>query len=454
MFINRYEELNKLKELYNSDKFEFAVIYGRRRVGKSSLVIESIKDIPNSLYFLAVEQSSFHNISQLKNEIFRISGNDHILSLKDDWELIFKEIMNEFQVIIIDEFPYLIESDTMIKSIFQRIIDLHLSNSTCTLILMGSSIKMMENEVLGAKSPLYGRRTAQIKLNPLDFIYLKEFLPNYELKDLIRVFGVTGGIPYYLEQLDSTISFWENIDQKFLNHHSVLFAEGEFLLKQEFTQVKTYNGILQQIASGQTDIGKIKNKIKKSGDISSYLNNLSAIGLIERRLPLNEDIIKSRRGKYYLKDNFLKFWFNYIFQNKQGIIMKLPIINNIKSSFNSYMGSIFELFVKEILIYGILNNKIKFPFTIVKLESWWYKDIEIDLIGWNTGNYLFIEIKWQNLKEIDVKNIINKLIAKSNKSNFKGNFSYMIVAKNIEKIESIHIQNVNLLDLSVIEKWL
>ncbi len=453
MFVNRIRELNALKKRYQSNKFEFIVIYGRRRIGKSSLILESIKGLDDSIYFQCNELNESLNIIKFKETISKQLDNTEIFDLIDDWEVIFRMVIKHFRVIIIDEFPYLIESNRAIKSIFQRIIDQQLIKTQCTLVLMGSSIKMMESDILGVNSPLYGRRTAQMKLDELDFVHIKKFLPNYCLEDLIRIYGVTGGVPYYLEQMDPTISFWENIENNFLNTHSVLFAEGEILLKQEFKQISTYMGILLQIASGVTDISNIKNKLKQSGDISSYLSNLKMIELIERRLPLNEDKIKSRRGRYYIKDNFLKFWFQFIFQNRQNIFTGLSVIDIIKSSFAQYMGYIFEKFINKILIYGIVNGKINLPFKLSKLESWWYKDMEFDLIGWNTDYYLFIEIKWQKLSLIDVRRIVNKLIQKSNTTKFSGEFSYMIAARKIEGINEIEMENVQLIDLSVIEKW-
>ncbi len=434
MFINRKEELDYLNSCYTSDKFEFVILYGRRRVGKSRLVLESIRN-ERSVYFLATETEELPTFSHLKETISYQTKDEKIMHIKDDWEAIIKHLIDiEVNVVVIDEFPYLISANKTIKSIFQRIIDLHLSKTSMTLILMGSSISIMEDEVLSTKSPLYGRRTGQIKLLPLKFRYLQEMFPDYSLDDLVRVYASVGGIPYYLLQFNPKVQFWDNI-QHILNPRNILFEEVKIFLLQELRKISTYSAIIQHIATGSTKVGEIKSKMQIKSDITPYLNTLQRLEIIEKKVPVSENALKSRNGRYFLKDEYFVFWYMFISKYKEQIIMGADIIQKVKVEFPRYVGPIFEKIVKQLLEEAIFTNKLKFSFDIVKIDRWWYKDTEIDLIGINSDNILFVEIKWQDLSIIDIKRIYSALRDKTKKTQFQGKFYYLIIARSIEEYD-------------------
>ena len=200
-FVGRKKELEILKQRIESKKSELFVLYGRRRIGKTTLCLELLKTY-KGVYFLSSKDKESYNIQNFKQILAEKLEDSIILSLKDTWEDIFTYLSKKDEkiVIIIDEFPYLIEENKALTSIFQRIWDLILSKSKIKLILTGSSISMIENEILSAKSPLYGRRTGQLKLEKLKFKDLKEFFPKYRFDSLLKVYATLDSIPFYLEQ--------------------------------------------------------------------------------------------------------------------------------------------------------------------------------------------------------------------------------------------------------------
>lgn len=430
MFIDREVELGVLNQALNSNSFQFIVIYGRRRVGKTALIREAIQSKENALYFQATEQDEKINIQNFKQQVSQTLEDNLILGLQDDWGVLLTYLIDKIEILAIDEFPYLAASNPAIKSIFQKFIDAH-ENRSFKLILCGSSIGMMEDQILGAKSPLYGRRTMQIKLKPLDFIHLKSFFPNYSWQQLIAVFGSVGGIPYYLLQFKPEKTFWENVASNMLSPFSVLFDEGSFLLKEEFSQISTYSSILFQIANGKTKVNKIKSNLSIKGEIAPYLHSLERIDLIERRVPFGEDKSKSRRGRYYLKDHYLQFWYKFVYSQRDMINFENTelMIARIKEKYNSYLGLIYEVVVKQLLQKMIISRRIVLPFYPISLSNWWYKDREIDLVGQTDENYLFVEIKWSKISKIEVKREIFRLKEKVKKTHFSGNFYYLLVVK-------------------------
>ena len=240
-FVDREKEINLLEKEYREKRPSFFILYGRRRVGKTELLIKFIKNKPG-IYFLSTTEGDFHNIKAFQEKLSETMGSyiKHI-NIKD-WYALFKILTENLKfktitktkkfVIVIDEFSYLIHSNPNIPSIFQKIWDEILSKENVMLILCGSSIGIMENEVLGYRSPLYGRRTSQLELQPLEFKYLKEFFPTYSAEDLIKVWFVVGGIPEYLLKLNPKLSFWDNIKENVLYKGSYLYKECEFLFAQ------------------------------------------------------------------------------------------------------------------------------------------------------------------------------------------------------------------------------
>ncbi|AEF96804.1 ATP-binding protein [Methanotorris igneus] len=403
MFINREEELKALSEKLNSNTFEFVVIYGRRRIGKTKLALKSVEN-KEHIYYLAVEGDNLKHFKRYASKVVPT-----IEYAREDWEAYFNFLKDK--IIIIDEFPNLIKENPNILSLFQRIVDVHLKDTKTKLIILGSSISMMGEKVLSYKSPLYGRKTGVLKIKPLKFKHLKEFFPNATWKELVEIYGFADGIPYYLEKIK--LPFWDYLEEEIKRVDSFLKYEVDFLMKYEFEEPTTYKKILEAISFGNHSLGEIKNYLGiKHSDITPYLKNLIETEFIEREIPITESP-KTKRGRYYIKDNFIAFYFRYIFPNLSAIEEGIFEIGEIKNDYNQYLGFVFEKVAKEFLIELNKNNKL--PFKFLNIGRWWKKGEEVDLIALNKNEkrVLFVEVKWKNLKGKDVKKILNDLKRKS-----------------------------------------
>ncbi|KAA0257653.1 ATP-binding protein [Deferribacter autotrophicus] len=420
MFIGRDYELKKLNELYSEDKFHFVVIYGRRRVGKTALLSEFCKRKP-SLFFVAEEYSdeiALKNFSRTIFAHFNLKG----LGSFDSWENAFlflgERAKENRLVVVIDEFQYLVNSNRNIPSTLQKLIDHLLKNTKLFLIVCGSYVSFMEREILGYKSPLYGRRTAQMEIIPFRFFESTQFFPKISIEEQVYIFSVFGGTPQYLVTFDPEIDLYENIKTKILDKSSYLFEEPKFLLKQELREPSIYNSILESIASGCTKLNEIATKIGiETSKTAKYLKTLIELRIVEQLKP--EKIGKSSRSSIYrIKDNFFRFWYRFVFENKGLIEQDMPqyvVENKIKPYMNSYVGLIFEEIAVEYL--KILNKQRKLPFIFDRIGKWWgnnpvkKREEEIDIVAYDEENLLVGECKWQN-KKVDLP-VLNQLIEKS-----------------------------------------
>ncbi len=350
--VDRERELQALKKRLSSNDLELMIIYGRRRIGKTFLILNAVNGY-DFIYYLATEKNNLRKFKELTE-----SKYEDIKYVKEDWEAIFHYLRDK--IIIIDEFPYMIKEDESILSTFQKIVDETLKGSKTKLILLGSSISMME-DAISYKSPLYGRRTASIELKELKFKDLKGF--NFSLIDAIHVYGFAGGVPFYLTKAKTPFLKWINAELKEVD--SLIKDEIDFMLRYEFSEIGTYKEILHAISSGKNTLGEIKDFVRISGDVSSYLNKLEKIGIIGKEFPY-----KMKKGaRYYIKDNFTLFWFTFIYPNLS--LIEEGIYEIKEDEYNVYLGRIFEKIARE-----YVKDVYK-----VKIESLWYKDVEIDIYG-------------------------------------------------------------------------
>ena len=454
LFVNRQQELQFLEEHYKTKAAELVVIYGRRRVGKTEFTIQFSKNKPH-IYFLADQRPETELIQELKQQMSLYLQNESFAKLAiQDWIELFNEFTkwnkNIHVVIIIDEFPALIETNHAAPSIFQKIWDQNLKNTPTMLILLGSSIAMMETEVLNYKSPLYGRRTAQWKLEPLKIHHLKPFFPHYNLETLIHVYACLGGVPAYVQKFNPQNSFWQNVQQKILTKGEFLYEEAEFLLREELREPRNYNIILKAIAQEAQTYGEILNKtsIDKSM-LSKYASVLDDLGFIKRTHPIGTTP-KPRKSQYTIADNYLNFWFKYVFPNKTELEAgnSENVLNKIKQDYNTYLGHVFEQVATELLTEMKTNHKL--PFTFTSMGKWWFKNNEIDLIALDEEKQTatFIETKWSNLNKKDCQRILQNLKAKA--QHFKWDRkteNYAIIAKKINEKEELKKQAHLIFDL-------
>ena len=422
MFIGRSAELKKLNEMYKSDKFECAVIFGRRRVGKTTLIKEFIKD-KNAIYFVAREADGAHNLTGFSNDVYSVTAKELARnSFFSDWEkafdYIYKIAKDNRIILAIDEFPYLAGEYRPISSILQAHIDSQLKDSKLFLILCGSSMSFMEKQVLAYKSPLYGRRTAQFKIVPFSFFESLPFFEAFDKTDKAILYGITGGVPEYLTKISLSKSVADNITDLFLTTSGHLYEEPSNLLKQELREPATYNGIIEAIAGGATRLNEIATKCGiESNKCAKYLGSLISLGIVKKEFPITE--ISSKKSIYLLDDMMFRFWYRFVFPNMSGIesglgraIHDFDVLENLPA----YMGLVYEEICKQYLMEEAKKNAL--PFFTAKAGRWWgnnpkeKRQEEIDIVAYRKESALFCECKWTNAP-MDI-NVLNDLEAKSN----------------------------------------
>ena len=409
-FIDREAELEFLEKKFNSSGAQFVVIYGRRRVGKTELIKQFCKE-KNSLYFLADKRGTLLNV-----ERFAQKAADQLSDVVpkaenfyDFFRYLIQRAASERVVIVIDEFSYLMERDNTISSVFQVIWDEYLKDENVMLILCGSSVSMMVEGVLSQKAPLYGRRTGQWKLDPLKIHNAWEFHRDIGAERAVEFYSVTGGVPLYILEFDAEKDVFENIREHILTKGEFLYDEAETLLKEELRTYYLYLSIFEAIAMGKTRIVEIADYSKiAQKDLPKYLTTLMKLELVGKEHPVTEKE-QSKKTRYFVKDNFFRFYFKYIHPNKTEIESGNPdkVISVIKRDFGSYVGKSFENIVYESLVR--LNSLGRLPFGFTRIGRMWGKipgkpkgenTYEIDLVALNdaTKEILFAECKWTNRK--------------------------------------------------------
>ncbi len=407
MFIGREKELNALEKLYVSNKFEFVVIYGRRRVGKTALINKFLDD-KKAIYFMGVESNTKQNLENFSKSIIEydsgIETETSFLSFQAALEYVFKLSQKERLILTIDEFPYVARSSKSLSSTLQLLIDKYKDSSKLMLILCGSSISYMEDHVLAYKAPLYGRRTAQMKIMPFDFEETCHYFKKFSNEEKALIYGIVGGTPQYLMQMDDTLSVEDNIKNTFLNPISFLYEEPINLLKQEVREPAIYTAIITAIAKGASRMSEISNQINENTNVcSAYIKTLMNLGIIQKETPYGEKA--SHKAIYSIEDNMFRFWYRFVLENNSIIARGATdlVYKRIEPKLSDYMGKIFEDICKQYLWKQLLTNKCPVEFT--SLGRWWGNDpiekcqTEIDIMGEQDKNTaLFAECKWTNEK--------------------------------------------------------
>ena len=402
-FVNRKSELLYLEKEYQHPGCNFVVIYGRRRVGKTRLIKEFVQGKPH-IYFLCDREIEINLLRRMKTSI-ALFLNDEVLEKMEvkDWDGIFLYLLDRADasqkiVIIIDEFQYLAKANPAIPSIFQRLWDEKLQHKNIFLILCGSLIHRMYNTTLSYKSPLYGRRTGQMKLNPIGFYDFQNFFPDLSFAQLVEYYAVAGGVPKYIEIFDPDKSIFENIEVSILNKNEYLYHEPRFILNEEVTEATNYFSILQTIAHGEHKIGNIAARLNISAsNLTKYIEILIELDILERQVPVTEKFPnKSKKGLYFIKDNFFRFWCSYIFPFQSQLEMENIgyVLEKVQNSFSMFVAPIFESVSAELVAHWNASGLL--PAHFQRWGRWWDRDSEIDVIALNeeTKEILFCECKW------------------------------------------------------------
>lgn len=396
-FINRKKEMAFLEEKWREPKAQLIVLWGKRRVGKTELVKQFVKGKPH-VYFLSESVNEIEQLRRFSNAV-GIHFNESLLQTRGfaDWEEGFRYVRDKKQrcVFAIDEFPYLIESNRAIPSIFQKGWDEYLSKSHVFLILLGSSISMMETEVLGYRAPLYGRRTGQWRVDPITFEQAGSFRKGKPFEDRLMHYAVAGGIPAYWLQFSKGKDFFKNLKDHVLKKGEMLYEEVELILKEELREPRYYFALLQAISQGKRKLSEIVNATGIIQPMANkYLGVLSDLKIVERELPVTEEKpLKSKKGLYRISDEFFQFWFRFVFPRRGELEMERidEVLSDIKKGMSQHLSSVYEKVAVELLWK---NMDMFFPFTAV--GRWWERNEEIDAIGINPdlNSILFCEVKW------------------------------------------------------------
>ena len=420
MFIGRERELASLTQLYNSDKFEFVVLYGRRRVGKTALINHFI-DGKKAIYFMGVESNAKQNLENFSKSIIEyasgIEAETSFASFQAALETVFRLSENERIILAIDEYPYVARASKSLASTLQLLIDKYKDRSKLMLILCGSSMSYMEDHVLAYKAPLYGRRTAQIKLQPFDFEETCRYFGSFSTEEKALAYGIVGGTPQYLLQMNDRISIEENVKNTYLNPTSSLYEEPTNLLKQEVREPAIYTAIITAIATGASRMSEISGKVGEDTNVcSTYLKNLVALGIVQKETPYGEKA--SKKSIYSIDDNMFRFWYRFVPENASMIARGAAdlVYKRIEPHLPEYMGKVFEEICKQYLWKLLLSGKSPVEFT--SLGRWWGNDpvhkcqAEIDIMGeQDKDTAIFAECKW-TAEKVDLT-ILETLIVRS-----------------------------------------
>ena len=431
MFVNRINELKTLNKEYQRDNSSFTVIYGRRRVGKTTLIKEFIRD-KHRIYYYATEINIAMQLKSFSRDISESLGFSNISfeSFEDALIFLAKNIGDKKMILVIDEYQNLAKVDRGFSSMLQKVWDIYLKDTNIYLILCGSTISMMHSEVLNYSAPLYGRATTIINLKPLLADYIYDFVPNIDHEEFMNIYASFGTIPKYLEMYRKDESFQENILELILNKNSFLYNEGYFLLKQEINEVSTYFSILEAISKGATKLGEIAGVLEMQGSqLTRYMEKLISLGFIDKEIPVTEkNPLKSKLGRYRFRDNFLKFWFFYVYKNYRFLEIDLyeSVLKEIERNFNdNFVSFAYEDYVQE----QILQDPLKYlGFVPLKIGRWWNNKEEIDIVAFDEEHISFIECKWTN-RPIGI-NILDRLKEKSNIINTTLKRDFIIFSKN------------------------
>lgn len=404
-FVDREQEMETLQNEYEREGSSLVVLYGRRRVGKTTLISEFVKD-KKALFFLASEESEAQNRTAFKEKTAEFINNEILRKAEvKSWDILFKAIIqtsfDSKPVIVIDEFQYLGKANPAFPSIFQRIWEEILKDRAVMVILCGSLISMMESQTLAYGSPLYGRRTAQIRLKQIPFAYYHEFFPNKCRKELIEMYAVTGGVPKYIELFSESKDIYSAIQRCVLNRSGYLYDEPHFLLQQEVSEVGSYFSIIKAIAAGNSKLSAISSVLEiKATSLTKYLKTLIDLDILEREVPVTEDNPeKSKKGLYKIKDNYLRFWFAFVYPNMSFVESghSRVVMEKIKKSLvKNHIAFVYEDVCKEQMWQ--LNAEEAWPFHFSKLGKYWDARTEIDIAAIdNDGKNLILgECKyWQ-----------------------------------------------------------
>lgn len=403
MFVNRHSELQALERRYQGGRAEFLVVYGRRRVGKTMLLKHFARP-HDHVYFLADLRPEADQIRHFAERLAE-KVDDPLLRAGtfSSWDPLFETVARvatrQRLILVVDEFPYLRQLNPAMASVLQRTWDERWRETGLCLVLCGSQISVMENEVLGHTSPLYGRRTGQLLVEPFAFRDVTALLPHRNVQDQIATYAIAGGIPAYVEPLSHKKDLWDLVADVILSKDGFLYNEVRFALAQEMREPRSYFAILAAIAQGRHKLNEIVQGTGLPREVvTRYLEILRDLRVVRRDVPVTESQpLKSRRGLYRIDDNFFRFWFRFVYPNTDDLEQEEPqmvLRERIQPHFSDYVSAAFEDVCRQAVHRFSRDGSL--PFRCQRVGAWWDSRAQIDVVGLGErdGDVLVGECKW------------------------------------------------------------
>jgi len=406
MFINRDRELEALEKRYKSDQAEFIVITGRRRVGKTALLTKFAVD-KRAIRFTAYldsEESQLHRLSAYLYQFEHPESEADPNFTYGSWEALFQTMgklaAEERLLIILDEWPYMAGSSSRLASILQHIWDEVLQNTQLMLVLNGSYFSVMDRDILGQRAPLYGRRTSQLFLKPLEIQDAAHFLPDIDAESFVDFYATIGGMPGYLQLIAGQENIWSMMRNTIFNRDSFLYQEPDLLLREELREPRLYAALLRAVAQGHHSVSAISKAagFKDRSTATRYLDTLRGLGLVENRQPVGPVLNRRAWGAWYLVDPYLRFWGHWIlpyttqieFDEAEWLIQEV-----VRPGWDKFVAFAWEEIARRHL--HRLSHQRLIPFWPEEVGSWWSSKAQIDLVGVHRErrSVLLGEVRWR-----------------------------------------------------------
>ncbi len=402
-FVGRGRELDAVREEFSRPVPSLVIVFGRRRIGKSTLLREAARGRAE-VYYQATKLDSAISLGQFQEQITNALGADPRADGIADWLGTFRFLVRVAEarspglVVTLDEFPYLVEADPALPSVIQQFWDSgYPSRGNLKLVLCGSAVAQMQ-DLLAERNPLYGRKTLSLDVGPLPLREAAEFFPNWSDEDRVTAYAIFGGIPYYLEMCDPERSLWDNVHDLLLTRTGRLVDEPGLILGSEVKDPRRHASILLAVASGCTTLGEIAGRVKEangSSGLTTYIERLASLRLLRREHSIDATP-RERDSRYVVSDPFLAFWHRFVQPSLSAIARDFGrevLVRRIRPAMGEYMGLAFEEICRE-YVRNFLQELTGVPAHEVG-GLWGRADFDIDVAGSALdGSALFGECKW------------------------------------------------------------
>jgi uncharacterized protein len=398
IFLNREAELDALRSAFGQDGASLFILYGRRRLGKTTLLREFSGDLPG-VYHVADRSAEKQALRFLAQSMSRSLSEPTLASSSfDDWYSLFAAYDRlrppQKSFLILDEYQYLCELQPAFSTYLQRWWDEHWKKSNLMLVLCGSLLSMMYRETLSRSSPLYGRRTGQWLLGPLRFRDAVRFYPALSPDEKVRMWALTGGVPYYCELAAPQRDFRNAFRRLVLSRDGPLYSEARFLLQDEVTTVNIYSSLLHLVGSGVSRISEIAARLSLAANqLTRYLTVLQELGLVRREVPVTAITPeKSKKGQYQVTDPFLRLWFGSV--TRVVPLLELGQIEEAEKVMEDRVASHLSWSFEQVCLQYVEDRAV--DWSLAKVGRYWDRVSEIDLVGVDAeGQVSFAgECKW------------------------------------------------------------